>query len=144
MVSIKSFTRSKGTAMSFAKIGDFIDGTVFDAALVDDIHNPGKEVLQLKITVAAVAIEGDPVVNPDGSDLIMDVWARGAGMQDALGEAVGKAGCDSIDAGARLRIEYVGEKVLPRTGRTMKLYAAIYEPPKPIGNAFLGDTEAPF
>ena len=114
--------------MSFSKIGDFIDGTVFDAALVDDQHNAGKEVLLIKITAASVLIEGDTVESTDFSDLIMDVWVRGAGMKDALGEAVGKAGCDSIDAGARLRITYVGNKVLPRTGRTMKLYEAVYVP----------------
>ena len=140
-VSIKSFQRPKGTAMSFTKIGDFIDGTVFDAALIDDIHNAGEEVLQIKINTTAVQIEGDPVVSPDGGDLIMDVYARSAGMQDALGEAVSDAGRDSIDVGARLRVMYVGDKVLPRTGRTMKLYAAVYAP---ADAAVADDTEPGF
>jgi hypothetical protein len=143
-VNISSFQRPKGTAMSFSNIGDFIDGDVFDAALVDDIHNVGKEVLNIKVSVTEAVINSEAVEVPEDTDLVMEVWCRRAGMQDALGESVGKAGCDSIDVGARLRIEYVGDKVLPRTGRSMKLYAAIYEPAGPIGTAVLGDEPAPF
>ena len=140
-VNIKAFQRPKGSAMSFIKHGDFIDGAVFDAALVDDIHNIGKEVLNVKVAVTAAVIGGEAVDVPDDIDLIMEVWVRGAGQQDALGEAVGMAGCDSIDAGARLRIEYVGDKVLPRSGRTMKLYTAVYAP---AGTAAPVDDEPSF
>jgi hypothetical protein len=144
-VSIKSFQRPKGTAMSFTKRGDFIDGTVFDAAMIDDIHNVGGEVLQIKINVLEAVVDGEAVEVPEDIDLLMDIYARAVGMQDALGEAVGKAERESIDVGARLRVEFVGEKVLPRTGRSMKLYAAEYRPAGPIGSATVGDDEpAPF
>lgn len=109
------FDPNRGEAVKFDQIGDGVAGIIIDVQLIDDQHNPGKQVLLVKIST------------DDGAT--RDLYVRSAGQRDAIGQAVIDAEATAIDVGGRLAITYVGDKVL-RNGKTMKLYAAKYEVPQ--------------
>ena len=109
------FDPNHGDAVKFDAIGDGVAGIIIDCQLIDDIHNPGKQVLVVKIST--------------DDDVVKDLYVRSAGQRDAVGQAVIDAGCTAIDIGGYLSIEYVSDKIL-RNGKSMKIYSAKYEVPQ--------------
>lgn len=117
---------NKPAAFKFDNPGDTIGGTIAqEPALVDDKFNEGQKVLR-------VDVETD-----DGEQF--SVYARGQ-MKDAIGAAVVTVDAEAIEQGGHLTITYGEDKTL-RSGRTMKVYSAVYVPPEPMGTAELGETD---
>lgn len=92
----------------FETFGDFVEGTVESAEMVDDANNPGKQVPVITL------------VDEDGGK--RKLWVRSQ-MVDAINAALDKAGVTDLEVGAWLKATYVEDRVL-RSGRTMKVYAA--------------------
>lgn len=113
---------TRAAAASFDKIGDSLAGIILDLELVPDQFNPGALVLKIKIAQA----DGTP----------KDLYVRSAGMKEALGQAVLNTGDNSIDVGGRISLTYNADKLL-RSGKSMKVYLASYEPPQPMGTGRL-------
>lgn len=116
---------TKASAFKFDTIGDTAAGIIAqEPELAEDKFNPGRKVL-------AVTLETD-----DGEPRA--IYAR-AQMLEAIGEAVIAVGGSGIEQGGHLTVTYSSDKQL-RSGRTMKVYTAVYVPPEPMGTAELGDT----
>ena len=124
---ISKAAQGGGSAMSYPRIGDNLVGDVVDRELIDDQHNPGQQILRIKLTVESAVIDGQPLeVDHASEQVVKDVYVRGPGMREAIGKAVIAAGADSIEPGDRLRLEFTGEKSTGK-GRPMKLFVAEFK-----------------
>lgn len=113
-INIKSLVADRSKNIKFEAIGDFGEGRVTIAELVDDPNDATKP----KFPVFTLT---------DEDDVDRKLWGRSAQMLEAIAEACEKSGSDGIEIGDWLKVSYVDEKVL-RSGRTMKIYAAEHTP----------------
>lgn len=124
---LKAAAEGGGNAMSFPRIGDYIAGTVVDRELIDDQHQPGSQVLKIRIAVESAVIDGLALeIDHASEQIVKDVYGRGPGLREAIGRGVITAGADSIEPGDLLRIEYTGEKSTGK-GRPMKIYSCEFK-----------------
>jgi hypothetical protein len=122
-VKVNEFSTTS-PAVKFAAIGDRVAGAIVEDPELepDKFGNAGDRVLVLAI------------IDEDG--VTRRLYARKQ-MLGAIGQAVTDAGVDEIECGGQLSITYVEDK--PTGGASpMKVYAAEYRPPSPLGNAWLG------
>lgn len=118
------FDPNKGSAFKFENVGDKAAGVIAqEPELADDKFNEGQKVL-------------DTILETDDGEN-RHLYARGQ-MQDAIGAAVVHVGADGIEQGGHLTVVYERDQAL-RSGRTMKVYSAVYVPPAPMGSADLGE-----
>ncbi|MFM8857461.1 MAG: hypothetical protein ACKOI2_09725 [Actinomycetota bacterium] len=109
-IDIKSLVGDRAKSVKFDAVGDFGEGRITAAELVDDPQDSSRPRV-LVITLA----------DDDGGEV--KLWARSSQMLEVIGEACDKAGTDGIEVGDHLKVTYTGEKTL-KSGRTMKVYAA--------------------
>jgi hypothetical protein len=107
--------------IKFAEPGDCVDGTIVDEpALEPDKYDSTGQVLVLALLVDGVTKR---------------LYARKQ-MLSVIAAAVEGAGVDAIECGGRLNVTYVDDK--PTGGASpMKVYAAEYTPPTPVGTGEL-------
>ena len=117
-------------AVKFTVLGDNVDGTIVDEPELapDKYGSPGDQVLVLAIH------DGDETKR---------LYARQQ-MLTAIAQAVADANVDEIEAGGRLRVEYVADKPTGAGSSPMKVYEATYSPPAPIGHGVFGDPDDAF
>jgi hypothetical protein len=113
-INIKGLVADRAKSVKFEAPGDFGEGRVAAAEMVDDPNNTTDSQI-LVITL----------FDDDGAE--RKLWARSAQMLEAIDEACDKSGSDGIEIGDWLKVTYVSDKVL-RNGRTMKVYAAEHMP----------------
>lgn len=116
-----------GNAMSFPRIKDQITGDVVDRELIDDQHNPGNQILRIKLAVESAVIDGQPLeIDHASEQVVKDLYVRGPGLREAIGKSVIGAGATSIEPGDWIRVEFTGEKSTGK-GRPMKQFDAEFK-----------------
>jgi hypothetical protein len=109
-INIKGLVANRAKSVKFEAPGDFGEGRITAADMVDDPNDASRPQV-LVITLV------------DEEDVERKLWARSAQMLEAIDEACDKSGSDGIEIGDWLKVTYVADKAL-RNGRTMKVYAA--------------------
>jgi len=133
-----------GKAAKFEDLGDQVSGRITDVQVTQQTsmedNTPltwadGSPRKQLVITLATDQRDGD---DDDGARRIYAKGGRyevangsGTSMKDAIGDAVKRAGCRSLDEGGNLTVAYTGlGKKTNRGYSAPKLFKAKYEAPK--------------
>lgn len=133
-----------GKAASFEEEGDMVVGLITDCKISQQTsmedNTPltwpdGSPRMQLVITLQTDARDG---ADDDGLRRVYAKGGRyevmtgsGTSMKDAIGEAVKRAGCRTLDEGGRLTVAYTGTgKKTNRGYSAPKLFKAKYEAPK--------------
>jgi hypothetical protein len=113
-MNIKGLVANQAKSVKFEVPGDFGEGRITAAEMVDDPNDATRPQVPV-ITLV------------DEADVERKLWARSQQMLEAIDEACDKSGSDGIDVGDWLKVNYVADKVL-KSGRIMKLYVASHTP----------------
>lgn len=113
-IDIKGLVSDRAKSVKFEAIGDFGEGRITAAEMVDNPNDPNAEQV-LVITLV------------DEEQIERKLWARSQQMLQAISEACDKSGSDGIEIGDWIKVTYISDKAL-RSGRVMKVYAAQHTP----------------
>jgi hypothetical protein len=123
---INNHTGGGSPAFKFKVLGDFVSGTVTKVDIVErpNLSNPtGEKVKNLVITLD---VEGAREAGQTLNEGTRSLWIKPSQQLQALSNALREVGANSVEEGARIRMEWYGEE--PTNLSPKKLYRAAYKP----------------
>jgi hypothetical protein len=135
-----SFLMGSGfTSFKFDSHGDVAKGEIVSLDLMQQrdyksglpkFWDDGRPMMQLRVVLDTGII--DPGI--EGDDGVRAIYVRGA-MQQAVRDAIKKAGVKEIEVGGTLAVAYVGDGEAKPKMDPPKLFRAEYRPPAPKTSA---------